>query len=89
MLLVQENHVQTRGNTSKKCRIQIWKEVEDATMEEGANLAKGATTKYSPMNTIFYYRQDAQTHEESLAEGGATMLNQADKTIPSRVRILW
>ena len=51
-------------------------------MEEGANLAKAETTKDNPMSTTSTTGKTSQTHEECLAEGEATMPDQADKTTP-------
>ena len=57
-------------------------------MEEGANLAKAETTKDNPMSTTSTTGKTSQTHEECLAEGEATMPDQADKTTPPSADIV-
>ena len=57
-------------------------------MKEGVNLPKSETTKDSPWHTTSTSGKTLHTHEEHLAEGGATMLNQDKKTTISSVDIV-
>ena len=64
-------------------------EEEGVAMEEGANQAKAKTIKGNPMNTTSITGKTSQTcEEEHLAEGGAIMSNQVDKTTSSRADIM-
>ena len=91
MLLVEENHVRTKGNTSDDQMLYTSLDGgrgRGATMEEGVNQVKAKTAKGSPMNTTSTGKTSQPRGEERLEEGGAIMPVQAVKTTPSSANIV-
>ena len=71
------------------CSIRIRMEEGDKVVEEKADSVKAVTTKNNPANRTSTTSKMLQTREvELLEEGGAIMLDPADKTTPFNADIV-
>ena len=80
MLLVEENHVRTKSNTSEGQMLYTHSMEEQGTAEqEEVDLAKDEMDEVRFMKTTPNFGNNTETIEEHSEEGGATMPVQAKK----------